>query len=64
MASGALESAEAIVLEGGTIAGTRAALFLCFFHEVGMAFYEISMPSVVGWGRQSSSTLVYNHKEV
>jgi hypothetical protein len=48
MASGALESPEAIVLEGGTIAGKRAALFSCFFHEVGMAFYEISMPSVVG----------------
>jgi hypothetical protein len=48
MASGALKSPEAIVLEGGTIAGTRAVLFSCFFHEVGMAFYEISMPFVVG----------------
>jgi hypothetical protein len=48
MASGALESPEAIVLEGGTIAGTGAALFSCFFHEVGKAFYEISMLSVVG----------------
>jgi hypothetical protein len=48
MASGALESPEAIVLKGGTIVGTRAALFSYSFHEVGMAFYEISMPSVVG----------------